>query len=68
MGSGVMIYTPSFIEISWGTQKLMEWGIHTQHKDRLNLLSSFQDKGIRLKTRFYVVWSPKKRTSWKTQM
>jgi hypothetical protein len=30
MGSGAMIYIPSFIKIGSGIQKLMEGGIHSQ--------------------------------------
>jgi hypothetical protein len=39
IGSGVMIYIPSFIKIGSGIQKLIG-GIHThrQHGDRISLL------------------------------
>jgi hypothetical protein len=30
MGSGAMIYIPSFINIGSGIQKLIGWGIHRQ--------------------------------------
>jgi hypothetical protein len=50
MGSGAMIYIPSFIRIGSGTQKLIG-GIHRQHGDRISLLSFFQNKASRLKPR-----------------
>jgi hypothetical protein len=37
MGTGAVIYIPSFIKIGSGIQKLIE-GIHRQHGDRLSLL------------------------------
>jgi hypothetical protein len=41
MGSGAMIYIPSFIKIGSGIRKLM-WGgdsqTHRQHGDRISLL------------------------------
>jgi hypothetical protein len=37
MGSGAMIYMPSFIKIGSGTQKLIG-GIDRQGEDRINLL------------------------------
>jgi hypothetical protein len=36
MGSGVMIYTPNFVKISLGNQKLM--GMHRQQGDLINLV------------------------------
>jgi hypothetical protein len=44
MGSGAVIYIPSFIKICSGIQKLMGEGIHRQHGDCISLLSSFQTK------------------------
>jgi hypothetical protein len=50
MGSGVMMYIPSFVKISSGIQKLMGRGIHrhtdTQHEDCISQLSFFQNKEI----------------------
>jgi hypothetical protein len=40
MGSGSMIYIPSFIKIGSGIQKLIG-GIHRQHGDLISLLSFF---------------------------
>jgi hypothetical protein len=40
MGSGAMIYIPSFIIIGSGIQKLIR-GIHRQHGDRISLLLFF---------------------------
>jgi hypothetical protein len=48
MGSGAMIYTPSFIKIGSGIQKLIE-GIDTQQVGIISLLSFFQNKESRLK-------------------
>jgi hypothetical protein len=40
MGSGAMIYIPSFVRIGSGIQKLIGGeGIHRQHGDRISLLS-----------------------------
>jgi hypothetical protein len=53
MGSGAMIYIPSFIKIGSGIQKLMGRGdsqTHRQHGDCISLLSLFQNKESRLKT------------------
>jgi hypothetical protein len=43
MGSGAMIYIPSFIKIGSGIQKLREKDLqtHRQNGDRINLLSFF---------------------------
>jgi hypothetical protein len=54
MGSGAMIYVPSFITIGSGIRKLMgEGGGHTQpHKqdgDRTSLLLFFENKESKLK-------------------
>jgi hypothetical protein len=40
MGSGAMVYIPSFIKIGLGTQKLIEGAsqTHRQQGDRINLL------------------------------
>jgi hypothetical protein len=45
MGSGAMIYIPSFIETGSSIQKLIEevHG-HRQHGDRISLLPIFQNK------------------------
>jgi hypothetical protein len=48
MGSGAMIYTPSYIQIGSGIQKLIG-GIHRQHGDRISLISFFPNKKNRLK-------------------
>jgi hypothetical protein len=40
MGSGAVIYIPSFIKIGSGIQKLIR-GIHRQHGDRTSLLRFF---------------------------
>jgi hypothetical protein len=43
MGSGAMIYIPSFIKIDSGIQKLIvgAGGIHTQHRQHGNPISLF---------------------------
>jgi hypothetical protein len=43
MGSGAMIYIPSFIKIGSGIQKLIggDTQTHRQHGDRISLLSFF---------------------------
>jgi hypothetical protein len=46
IGSGTMIYVPSFIKIGSGIQKLTG-GIHRQHGDRISLLLFFQVKEIK---------------------
>jgi hypothetical protein len=49
MGSGAMIYIPSFIKIGSGIHRLMGGGgnsqTHRQHGDHINQLSCFQNKG-----------------------
>jgi hypothetical protein len=50
MGSGGMIYLPSFIKIGSGIQRLMG-GIHRQHGDHVSLLSFFFNNESRLKIR-----------------
>jgi hypothetical protein len=55
MGSGAVIYVPSFIKISSGFQKLIG-GIHThthrQQRDLISLLLFFQNKesGLKMNT------------------
>jgi hypothetical protein len=51
MGSGAVIYIPSFIKISSGIQKLIrgDTQAHRQHDDSISLLLFFQNKGSRLK-------------------
>jgi hypothetical protein len=41
MGSGVMIYIPSFITTGSGIQKLLGGRIHRQHGDLISLLLLF---------------------------
>jgi hypothetical protein len=48
MGSGAMIYIPSFIKIGSGTQQLIG-GIHRQHGDIISLFLFFQNKESSLK-------------------
>jgi hypothetical protein len=52
MGSGVMIYIPSFIKIGSGIHKLIrgDTQTHRQHGDLLSLLLFFQNTESRLKT------------------
>jgi hypothetical protein len=55
MGSGAMIYVPSFIKIDSGIQKLLGGDTHTetqtrrQHRDPISLLLFFQNNKNRLK-------------------
>jgi hypothetical protein len=50
IGSGAMIYIPSFINIGSGTQTLIGGiQIHRQHGDLTNLILSFQNKESMLK-------------------
>jgi Flp pilus assembly CpaE family ATPase len=49
MGSGAMMYIPSFIKIGSGIEKLLEGSIHRQHGDCISLLSLFKNKQSRLK-------------------
>jgi hypothetical protein len=52
MGSGAMIYIPSFAKIGSGIQKLIGGGdsqTYRQHGDRISLLSFFQNKESRVK-------------------
>jgi hypothetical protein len=46
MGSGVMIYIPSFVKIGSGIQKFIH---STQHGDFISLFLYFQSKASRLK-------------------
>jgi hypothetical protein len=50
MGSGAMIYIPSFKKIGSGNQKLMGWDsqTHRQHGDLISLFSFSQTKENRL--------------------
>jgi hypothetical protein len=54
MGSGAMIYIPSFIKI--GSSNKVDWGgegntqVHRQHSDIICLLSFFQKKENKLNT------------------
>jgi hypothetical protein len=48
MGSGAMIYIPSFIKIGSGIQKLIG-RIHRKHGDLISLLLFLQNKESRLK-------------------
>jgi hypothetical protein len=45
IGSGAVIYTPSFINIGSAIQKLI-WGEHRQHGDRIKLLLFLQNKDV----------------------
>jgi hypothetical protein len=51
MGSGSMIYMPNFIKTGSGIQNLTGVDSQTpsQHGDRINLLSKFQNKESRVK-------------------
>jgi hypothetical protein len=51
MGSGAMIYIPSFIKIGSGIQKLIEADsqTHRQHGDFIGLLLFFKNTESRLK-------------------
>jgi hypothetical protein len=51
MDSGAMIYTPSFIKIGSGIQKLLgeDTQAHRQQGDLISLLSFFKNKESRLK-------------------
>jgi hypothetical protein len=53
MGSGAVIYIPSFIKICIAIQNL-DGGIH-RHDDRISLLLFFQNKESGLKMYFYTV-------------
>jgi hypothetical protein len=46
MGSGAVIYVPSFIKIGSGIQKLMRGGIHRQQRDLISLLCFFEVKKV----------------------
>jgi hypothetical protein len=50
MGSGAMIYIPSFIKICSGIQKLIR-ELHRQHGDLISLLLFSQNKESMLKTK-----------------
>jgi hypothetical protein len=49
MGSGAVIYIPSFIKTGSGIQKLIGGRIHRQQRDLISLLAFSQNKEIRLK-------------------
>jgi hypothetical protein len=49
MGSGAMVYIPSFIKTGSGTEKLVA-GAHRRHGDRIRLLLFYQNKASSLKT------------------
>jgi hypothetical protein len=51
MGSGAMIYIPSFIKISSGIRKLIG-EIHRQHGDLISILLFFQNKESMLKIQY----------------
>jgi hypothetical protein len=51
MGSGAIIYIPSFIKIGSDIQKLIRGVTDTQRGDRINLLPFFQNKESSLKIR-----------------
>jgi hypothetical protein len=48
MGSGAMIYIPSFINISSAIQRLIG-ELRRQHRDRISLLTFFQNKKSSIK-------------------
>jgi hypothetical protein len=51
MGSGAMIYTPSFVKIGSGIQELLREGdsqTHRQHGDRMDLLLFLQKKMLKM--------------------
>jgi hypothetical protein len=53
MGSGVMMYTASFIKIGSGVQKLMGGAhSHRQHDDHISSLLFFQNKESRVANKY----------------
>jgi hypothetical protein len=58
MGSGAVIYIPSFVKIGSGVQKLIARDTHThthgQQRDLISLLCFFQSKESRLIIRPYI--------------
>jgi hypothetical protein len=52
MGSGAVMYIPSFMKIGSVIQKLI-WWIQRQHGDRISLLSFFQNKKTSLKIAYH---------------
>jgi hypothetical protein len=50
IGTGAIIYIPSFINIGSAIQQLMGGGIHRQRGDRISLLLFSQHKESGLKT------------------
>jgi hypothetical protein len=55
MGSGSVIYIPSFIKTGSDIQKLTRGGVHRQHGDPISILSFFENKESKL-----IIWSWKK--------
>jgi hypothetical protein len=57
MGSGAMIYIPSFIKIDSSIRKLIGGNppTHRQHGDRIRLLSFFLNKESGLKNRTVIM-------------
>jgi hypothetical protein len=55
MGSGTIIYIPSFINIDSGIQKLIGRDTHRQQGDLISLLLFFQNKESRLKSIFLLM-------------
>jgi hypothetical protein len=51
IGSGAVIYIPSFMKIGWDIQKLIERDsqTHRQHRDCISLRSAFHNKESRLR-------------------
>jgi hypothetical protein len=56
MGSGTMIYIPSFIKAGLGIETLM-WGTHRKHDDFISLLLFFQNKERRVKNPNFLTFS-----------
>jgi hypothetical protein len=46
MGSGAMIYIPSFIKIGSGIQKLLGGGMHIQHADLISVLGEIWKESV----------------------
>jgi hypothetical protein len=64
MGSGAMIYIPSFIKISSSIQNFIEEDSQTHNGELINLILFFQNKGSCLKRR---VRNYKKDWNWTVQ-
>jgi hypothetical protein len=56
MGSGAVIYVPSFIKIGSGVQKVIG-GIHRQQGDLISLLLFFLNKESRLRNKIEFIYS-----------